>query len=294
MRKRLILVFSLLVVMMGVNAYDFKEGELCYKVTYYDKYVSVTYEKWPSPTYSSLSSNLEIPETVTHDGKTYTITAIGDEAFCFCSMLTSVSIPNSVTSIGKKAFTNCRNISSIDFGDAVTKIDDQAFVNCYGFTRFEIPSSVTSIGASTFYGCINLEELVIPASVREIGTNAFGYSGLMRVDAYPNPDDVTLGEEIFAGIYLGMSKLHVLPKYLSAYQTADQWKEFGNNIIGDLVDGKKGDLNGDGDIDSGDVSIMLEMVLAGGAYSWAADMNDDDSVDSGDVSILLELVLSGE
>lgn len=58
-----------------------------------------------------------------------------------------------------------------------------------------------------------------------------------------------------------------------------------------------GDINGDGSTDGGDVSIMLEMVLAGGVtdeQNAVADLNSDGSVDGGDVSILLEMVLSGE
>ena len=60
---------------------------------------------------------------------------------------------------------------------------------------------------------------------------------------------------------------------------------------------KKGDINGDGSIDGNDVSILLEMVLAGGVsdeQKAVADINGDNSVDGNDVSILLEMVLAGE
>lgn len=59
----------------------------------------------------------------------------------------------------------------------------------------------------------------------------------------------------------------------------------------------KGDINGDGSVDGNDVSILLEMVLAGGLTAdqiAVADLNGDSDVDGGDVSILLEIVLSGE
>lgn len=57
----------------------------------------------------------------------------------------------------------------------------------------------------------------------------------------------------------------------------------------------KGDINGDGSVDSSDVSALLEMVLAGGidASVTVVDFNDDGQVDSSDVSALLEVVLSG-
>ena len=56
---------------------------------------------------SSYSGDITIPETVDYDGKTYSVTSIGDYAFYECPGLTSITIPNSVTSIGDWAFYDC-------------------------------------------------------------------------------------------------------------------------------------------------------------------------------------------
>lgn len=53
-----------------------------------------------------------------------------------------------------------------------------------------------------------------------------------------------------------------------------------------------GDINGDGVIDSADVSAILEIVLTGGSYVAAADIDGSGAIDSSDVSALLELTLS--
>ena len=51
--------------------------------------------------YSKPTGKLVIPSSVTHNGKTYSVTSIGYDAFLSCTGLTSVTIPNSVTSIGE-------------------------------------------------------------------------------------------------------------------------------------------------------------------------------------------------
>ena len=56
------------------------------------------------PSGNEPTGDLTIPESVTFGGISYPVTSIGDEAFCDCSGLTSVTIGNSVTEIGRRAF----------------------------------------------------------------------------------------------------------------------------------------------------------------------------------------------
>jgi len=48
-----------------------------------------------------------IPSKVTYEGVAYDVTAIGENAFSECYMLTSVTIPTSITTIDSTAFYNC-------------------------------------------------------------------------------------------------------------------------------------------------------------------------------------------
>ena len=73
--------------------------------------VEVTYR---NTNYNSYSGEVTIPATVTYEGRTYGVTAIGDNAFLLCTGLTKVTIPNTVTSIGQTAFSGCRSLQTIE------------------------------------------------------------------------------------------------------------------------------------------------------------------------------------
>ena len=131
---------------------------------------------------SKYSGNVVIPEYVTYNGNTYSVTNIGGSAFEGCSGLTSITIPNSVTSIWDDAFRDCSGLTSVTIPNSVTSIGDRAFGGCSGLTSVTIPNSVTSIGDCAFSGCSGLTSVTIPNSVTSIGWSAFsGCSGLTSV-----------------------------------------------------------------------------------------------------------------
>ena len=142
------------------------------------------------------SGAITIPATITHGENTYTVTSIGDDAFCFCSSLTSVDIPDSVTSIGGFAFYYCTGLTSVDIPGSVTSIGGYAFGGCSSLTEVTIPDSVTSIGIGAFSECPSLTSVDIPDSVTSIGNFAFyDCIGLTSVDI---PDGVTsIGDGAF-------------------------------------------------------------------------------------------------
>ena len=88
-----------------------------------------------------------------------TVTAIGDDAFAYCSGLTRVTIPISVTTIGHNAFRYCKGLSSVTIPNSVTSIGDMAFLECSGLKSVTIHGSVTSIGDWAFRGCSGLTDV---------------------------------------------------------------------------------------------------------------------------------------
>ena len=56
------------------------------------------------------------------------LTTVGDYAFCGCSSLTSIDLPN-VTTVGSSAFGGCSSLTSINLPN-VTTVRSRAFYRC--------------------------------------------------------------------------------------------------------------------------------------------------------------------
>ncbi|MDY0015266.1 MAG: leucine-rich repeat protein [Bacteroidales bacterium] len=115
------------------------------------KSVEVTYKGA-----NSYSGSISIPSLVTYNTVNYPVTKIGNQAFAFCSGLTSVSIPLSVIQIGDSAFCYCSNLSSINLPQSITDIGDSAFFHCSALTEISIPKFVKLIGNAAFQHNENL------------------------------------------------------------------------------------------------------------------------------------------
>ena len=104
---------------------------------------------------SSVVTSVTIPDSVT---------AIPDYAFGFCSQLTNISIPNSVTFIGFSAFNSCTSLKSITLPSSLSTIQSYAFYNCGNLKTIRIPVSVTFIGNYAFDVCPSLMTVTYPGS----------------------------------------------------------------------------------------------------------------------------------
>jgi hypothetical protein len=123
----------------------------------------------------NISGHIEIPPTVTYDGKTYTVTGFTIDAFRGYNGITSVTIPNTIETIGQRAFFQCFNLTSVTIPESVKIIEEWAFKTC-GLTSVTIPNSVTTIKERAFDNCFNLTDVTLGNSLETIGDNAFADS----------------------------------------------------------------------------------------------------------------------
>ena len=224
------LVLTILVSMMGVNAYSY---DACIDGIYYNfngDNAIVTHQH-PTNSSNDYKGAVVIPSSVHYNSKDYSVTSIDEDAFNMCSGLTSITIPSSVTSIEENAFSGCSSLTTITIPSSVTSIGDYAFSGCTGLTTITIPNSVQTLGNNIVSGCIGLNSInvdagnsiydsrgncnaiiltatntliagckstVIPNTVTSIGFEAFYFCSSLTTITIPN-SVLTIGNNAFHG-----------------------------------------------------------------------------------------------
>ena len=195
--KTWLATIAVLLCSISASAHDFVVNGIYYNIlSAEDKTVEVTYaNSFGSAVYTG---SVIIPNSVTYNGVTFSVTSIASSAFRDCSSLTNVIIPNSVTTIEGAAFWGCTKLTSITIPNSVTSMENAVLGNCSSLTSVSIPNSVTSIGDQFLDGCVSLTSVSIPNSVTSIGDYAF--CGCQNLTDITIPNSVTsIGSDAFSG-----------------------------------------------------------------------------------------------
>lgn len=176
--RRLALFVGLIVQSTLLNASTLING-LYYDLDTSSRTATVTYETIGTDNYASLPASVKIPETVTCDGITFTVTKVADQAFANCTSLEEISIPGTVTEIGTTCtserylpFYKCTSLIKVKFEDGVQNISLGVF-----FSTSEPNSSYCSKG---LFAYCPLQEVYI-------GRNIFyvNYDSYFSFEKYP-------------------------------------------------------------------------------------------------------------
>lgn len=175
--------------------------------------------------YQGTDSRVEIPQTITSNGKTYDVTVIANRTF-YRSNIESIVIPNTVTELERLAFQYCENLKEITLPESLTTIGHAALSHC-GFVNLVIPNSVTTIAEYAFDYCGELEKVIIGSGVTSISMLAFdGCTNLQHIYAM-GTTPATIVNNTFTNY---SATLHVPSGTKAAYEAADYWNEFANIV----------------------------------------------------------------
>ncbi len=173
----------------------------------------------------SLSGNIVIPETVSHNGTDYSITSIDGNAFS-STKISLITLPNSITALGKSCFRNCSNLVSIKLPNNIKTLENMCFHNCSSLTSITLPNGITTLGSSCFSGCTNLTSITLPNSITTLGSSCF--AGCSNLTSITLPNGITtLGD----GCFYNCTSLTTITLPNSITELGDRCFENCSNLI---------------------------------------------------------------
>ena len=110
-------------------------------------------------------SDMELPRT---------LLSLGRNAFSGCASLTEIVIPDSTTSFGCYAFENCTGLKTVYVGNNISEwvlswSEGRGFNNCSALEYIYFADGLTAIPEGLLMKCIALKGVYIPASVGSFG-----------------------------------------------------------------------------------------------------------------------------
>ena len=201
-----------------------------------DRIAELTYQNRQRDKNYPWTSSADIPASVTYNGINYRVTSIGDSAFCFCTSLTSIDIPNSITSIGEHAFYGCTGLTSMTIPNSVTSIGRRAFNDCSGLTSITVSpnnpiydsrnncNAIIETSTNTLIaGCQNT---IILNRVTSIGSFAFQYCSSLTSVTCMATTPPSISSNVFLSVDCSTIPLYVPAQSVGLYKEADHWKNF--------------------------------------------------------------------
>ena len=185
--KRLLLSICAVLFAHLLSAQVFQLNDLTYSVTSTDE-VKVH-------DCSTTAQGVIIPSIVSHNGASYVVTSIGDQAFYLCHNLISVVIPETVLSIGNEAFNHCTGLTTLTIPNSVISIGNSAFANTYSLTSMTIPDNVVTFGNEVFRNS-GVSDVTLGNGISSIGSNTFNYCGNLTTVTLGN-GITSIGEQAF-------------------------------------------------------------------------------------------------
>lgn len=222
--KRFLLQWILSMAILHVSAYDFEEGGIYYNILPDGLSVEVTAGDEKYNVYGD-QFDIVIPEKVEHNGKQYTVTAIGRIAFYQCGDMGTIDLPATINTFGSSAFYNCyfKKVFIHDL-TAYCNIDNKGtmppfynYHNQYIDAKPPLASGLLLLNNEplkdlstldnnckqipdyAFYGQSSLEDVTLPDSVGSIGNLAFYYCKNLKKISIGNKVKTLNNKNVFEG-----------------------------------------------------------------------------------------------
>lgn len=165
MRKGFLLCLLALLPGLKAAAFDFESDGIYYTITG-SATVSVSNGDY------AYAGDVIVPATVNNSGKTYSVTAIGENAFQSAADLESITLPEGLTTIGDNAFYQS-GVKTVNLPSTLSSLGTSAFRECVNLKSIALPDALVDIKESAFDGCSTLKTLTLSVKVKTIEQRAF-------------------------------------------------------------------------------------------------------------------------
>ena len=192
---------------------------------------------------------LVIPETVTHNDFTFTITEVADGSFDGCYYLACVVIGDAVESIGESAFQGCTGLTSVTIGSGVTAIGAKAFNYCNALETVKCLGTVPPVMASSdcfSTAAYNRATLLVPRQFVEVYQAADYWYKFAHIEGWGSAGRGDIDGD-------GEVSIRDVTRMIDAILTGEH----------EGVYFESADLNLNGRLDIGDVTTIIDMLLNG-------------------------------
>ena len=183
--------------------------------------------------------NIDIPATIEHDGKTYTVTRIHYAAFANCEDLLSVKLPSTVDDIWNGAFFNCPKLKTVAMTGVSCKMGSELFGMCPSLEMLDLSSHnnlSSNYFSSHFYSemrCTSLREITLPTVFNDrcrLDNMPKDEAGVPVLKALrtKNPKPQTVETFHFDDYFYAHTTLYVPKGSEDVYRSHYQWGQFAN------------------------------------------------------------------
>ena len=151
---------------------------------------------------------------------------VWNNAFKYCTGVTSITIPNTVTTINQSAFS-VTGITSIEIPSSVTTIGQDAFNSCESLKTAYIGGG--TIQSRAFYYATKLEEVTLGNNVTEIQSVAFDETIIKTVTIEGNANPIVNENAFTYGLASTGATLIVPVGRLDEFKGKTGWTDF--NVV---------------------------------------------------------------
>lgn len=137
-------------------------------------------------------TEFDIPEFI----GCYPVTEVRDNAFCNCSSLKRIGLPDTVTKLGHHCFYACYSLESIALPEGLTEIGEGCFCGCTELVSVEITDTLEELPDSCFRACTSLKEIHLPSELQAVG--AFCFAGCTALESAETGEKLlSIGDRAF-------------------------------------------------------------------------------------------------